>query len=113
MGKNNNKIRSDWSLIITQAQGDTNVDIATSTSQDSGQMRSISLVTMVFLPGTFFAVSSISPSYPDPTPLHLPTLRLPQTVLPLTPTKQDLLLNDLLQLVCLFLYNNNNLHIQR
>ncbi|KAL0931255.1 uncharacterized protein CTRU02_213990 [Colletotrichum truncatum] len=44
--------------IATQwAQGDTNVDIATATGQDSRQMRSIALVTMVFLPGTFFAVS--------------------------------------------------------
>nr|XP_036583666.1 uncharacterized protein CTRU02_06305 [Colletotrichum truncatum]KAF6792809.1 hypothetical protein CTRU02_06305 [Colletotrichum truncatum] len=42
--------------IATQwAQGDTNVDIATATGQDSRQMRSIALVTMVFLPGTFFA----------------------------------------------------------
>ncbi|KAK1714480.1 uncharacterized protein CLUP02_15786 [Colletotrichum lupini] len=42
--------------IATQwAQGDTNVDIATATSQDSKQMRSIALLTMVFLPGTFFA----------------------------------------------------------
>ncbi|KAK1531890.1 hypothetical protein CPAR01_11539 [Colletotrichum paranaense] len=44
--------------IATQwAQGDTNVDIATATGRDSRQMRSIALVTMVFLPGTFFAVS--------------------------------------------------------
>ncbi|KAG7075560.1 protein kinase [Colletotrichum scovillei] len=42
--------------IATQwAQGDTNVDIATATGNDSRQMRSISLVTMIFLPGTFFA----------------------------------------------------------
>ncbi|KZL72851.1 protein kinase, partial [Colletotrichum tofieldiae] len=42
--------------IATQwAQGDTNVDIATATGRDSRQMRSIALVTMVFLPGTFFA----------------------------------------------------------
>ncbi|OHW97445.1 hypothetical protein CSPAE12_03889 [Colletotrichum incanum] len=42
--------------IATQwAQGDTNVDIAIATGRDSRQMRSIALVTMVFLPGTFFA----------------------------------------------------------
>ncbi|KAI3540130.1 hypothetical protein CABS02_11176 [Colletotrichum abscissum] len=42
--------------IATQwAQGDTNVDIATATGRDSRQMRSIAVVTMVFLPGTFFA----------------------------------------------------------
>ncbi|OHE91936.1 hypothetical protein CORC01_12786 [Colletotrichum orchidophilum] len=45
--------------IATQwAQGDTNVDIATATGRDSRQMRSIALVTMIFLPGTFFAVST-------------------------------------------------------
>ncbi|UZP45169.1 hypothetical protein NXS19_012981 [Fusarium pseudograminearum] len=37
------------------AQGETNVEIALATSQDSRHMRSIALVTMVFLPGTFFA----------------------------------------------------------
>ncbi|WQF76370.1 hypothetical protein CDEST_01384 [Colletotrichum destructivum] len=42
--------------IATQwAQGDTNVDIATATGRDSRQMRSIALLTMIFLPGTFFA----------------------------------------------------------
>ncbi|KAK1723675.1 uncharacterized protein BDZ83DRAFT_580335, partial [Colletotrichum acutatum] len=42
--------------IATQwAQGDTNMDIATATGRDSRQMRSIAMVTMVFLPGTFFA----------------------------------------------------------
>jgi hypothetical protein len=33
------------------------MEIATSSAEDSSQMRSIALVTMVFLPGTFFAVS--------------------------------------------------------
>ncbi|KAK1657020.1 hypothetical protein BDP55DRAFT_687103 [Colletotrichum godetiae] len=42
--------------IATQwAQGDTNVDIATASGRDSRQMRSIALLTMIFLPGTFFA----------------------------------------------------------
>jgi hypothetical protein len=36
------------------------VDIATAAGRDSNQMRSISLVTMVFLPGTFFAVRNLS-----------------------------------------------------
>ncbi|KAK3689905.1 hypothetical protein B0T22DRAFT_514680 [Podospora appendiculata] len=38
-----------------QAHGETNMEIATSTGQDSSQMRTIALVTMIFLPGTFFA----------------------------------------------------------
>jgi hypothetical protein len=51
-------MRVDGMTIATQwSQADTNVDIATSTKRDSSQMRSIALVTMVFLPGTFFAVS--------------------------------------------------------
>ena len=33
------------------------MEIATASGEDSSQMRSIALVTMVFLPGTFFAVS--------------------------------------------------------
>ncbi|KAF5557916.1 hypothetical protein FNAPI_5289 [Fusarium napiforme] len=37
------------------AQGETNVEIALATSQDSRHMKSIALVTMLFLPGTFFA----------------------------------------------------------
>jgi Mg2+ and Co2+ transporter CorA len=40
-----------------EAQGETNVEIALATSQDSRHMRSIALLTMIFLPGTFFAVS--------------------------------------------------------
>jgi hypothetical protein len=39
------------------AQGETSVEIALATGQDSRHMRSIALVTMLFLPGTFFAVS--------------------------------------------------------
>jgi hypothetical protein len=42
-----------------QAQGETNVEIALATSRDSRHMRSIALLTMVFLPGTFFAVIKI------------------------------------------------------
>ncbi|KAF4456656.1 hypothetical protein F53441_1212 [Fusarium austroafricanum] len=43
-------------VMATQwAQGETNVEIALATSQDSRHMRSIALVTMIFLPGTFFA----------------------------------------------------------
>ncbi|RKL32800.1 hypothetical protein BFJ72_g10300 [Fusarium proliferatum] len=38
-----------------EAQGETNVEIALATSQDSRHMRSIALLTMIFLPGTFFA----------------------------------------------------------
>ncbi|KAF5229167.1 hypothetical protein FOXYS1_15954, partial [Fusarium oxysporum] len=57
----NEKIRECTSgiegmVMATQwAQGETNVEIALATSQDSRHMRSIALVTMVFLPGTFFA----------------------------------------------------------
>lgn len=42
------------------------MDIALATSRDSRHMRSISLVTMVFLPGTFFAVCK--PRGQDPLP---------------------------------------------
>ncbi|KAJ4249058.1 hypothetical protein NW762_012390 [Fusarium torreyae] len=46
----------DGMVMATQwAQGETNVEIALATSQDSRHMRSIALVTMIFLPGTFFA----------------------------------------------------------
>lgn len=45
---------------LSQAQGETNVEIALATGKDSKHMRSIALVTMVFLPGTFFAVSWLS-----------------------------------------------------
>ncbi|KAF5632978.1 hypothetical protein F25303_9261 [Fusarium sp. NRRL 25303] len=38
-----------------RTQGETNVEIALATSQDSCHMRSIALLTMIFLPGTFFA----------------------------------------------------------
>ncbi|VZH92910.1 unnamed protein product [Fusarium fujikuroi] len=38
-----------------ETQGETNVEIALATSQDSRHMRSIALLTMIFLPGTFFA----------------------------------------------------------
>jgi hypothetical protein len=41
-----------------QSHSETNVEIASATRQDSRIMKSISLVTMVFLPGTFFAVRS-------------------------------------------------------
>lgn len=34
------------------------MEIAKATSRDSKHMRSIALVTMIFLPGTFFAVGS-------------------------------------------------------
>ncbi|KAH8789951.1 hypothetical protein F5882DRAFT_493652 [Hyaloscypha sp. PMI_1271] len=37
------------------SHGETNVQIALATSRDSRHMRSIAIVTMVFLPGTFFA----------------------------------------------------------
>ncbi|KAJ2990029.1 hypothetical protein NUW58_g3163 [Xylaria curta] len=49
-------MRIDGMAMATQwAQGETNVEIAKATSRDSKHMRSIALVTMVFLPGTFFA----------------------------------------------------------
>ncbi|TVY74477.1 hypothetical protein Focb16_v004623 [Fusarium oxysporum f. sp. cubense] len=57
----NEKIREcttgvEGMVMATQwAQGETNVEIALATSQDSRHMRSIALVTMIFLPGTFFA----------------------------------------------------------
>ncbi|KAJ0124309.1 hypothetical protein J7T55_005647 [Diaporthe amygdali] len=49
-------MRVEGMAMATQwAHGDTNMDIARAAGRDSSQMRSISLVTMVFLPGTFFA----------------------------------------------------------
>ncbi|KAK4153467.1 hypothetical protein C8A00DRAFT_33833, partial [Chaetomidium leptoderma] len=49
-------MRVDGMTIATQwSQGDTTVDIATAAGRHSSQMRSIALVTMIFLPGTFFA----------------------------------------------------------
>ncbi|TVY23264.1 hypothetical protein LHYA1_G007945 [Lachnellula hyalina] len=49
-------MRVDGMAMATQwAQGETNVEIALATGRDSRHMRSIALLTMVFLPGTFFA----------------------------------------------------------
>ena len=60
-------VRSSVSILTFanpfKAQGETNVEIALATSQDSRHMRSIALVTMVFLPGTFFAVSLLTHQY--------------------------------------------------
>ena len=36
------------------------MQMARATTQDSKHMRSIAIVTMVFLPGTFFAVSILT-----------------------------------------------------
>lgn len=49
-------MRVDGMAMATQwSHGETNVQIALATSRDSRHMRSIAIVTMVFLPGTFFA----------------------------------------------------------
>ncbi|KAK8081321.1 hypothetical protein PG996_000102 [Apiospora saccharicola] len=49
-------MRLDGMSMATQwAQGETNMAIAMATSRDSKHMRFIAIVTMVFLPGTFFA----------------------------------------------------------
>ncbi|KAF2274430.1 uncharacterized protein EI97DRAFT_435263 [Westerdykella ornata] len=49
-------MRVDGMAMATQwSHGETNVEIALATNRDSKVMRSIALVTMVFLPGTFFA----------------------------------------------------------
>jgi hypothetical protein len=51
-------MRLDGMAMATQwSHGETNVEIALATSRDSRHMKSIALVTMIFLPGTFFAVS--------------------------------------------------------
>jgi Mg2+ and Co2+ transporter CorA len=48
-------MRVDGMAMATQwSHGETNMEIALATNQDSKVMRSIALVTMVFLPGTFF-----------------------------------------------------------
>ena len=44
----------------TQAHAETNMEIAAATRRDSKHMRSIALLTMVFLPGTFIAVGYLS-----------------------------------------------------
>ncbi|KAH6987183.1 hypothetical protein EDB80DRAFT_178465 [Ilyonectria destructans] len=49
-------MRVDGMAMATQwAQGETNVEIALATKRDSRYMRSIALLTMIFLPGTFLA----------------------------------------------------------
>ncbi|KAH8652264.1 hypothetical protein BX600DRAFT_472188 [Xylariales sp. PMI_506] len=49
-------MRLDGMTMATQwAQGETNVEIALAAGRDSRHMRSIAIVTMVFLPGTFLA----------------------------------------------------------
>ncbi|KAK4119078.1 hypothetical protein N657DRAFT_650634 [Parathielavia appendiculata] len=61
IGEYEDKIRActmeiDGMAMATQwSHGETNMEIATASGEDSRQMRSIALVTMVFLPGTFFA----------------------------------------------------------
>ncbi|KAK4445807.1 hypothetical protein QBC34DRAFT_441434 [Podospora aff. communis PSN243] len=50
------KMRLDGMAMASQwAEGESNVHIALEMRRDSRHMRSIALVTMVFLPGTFFA----------------------------------------------------------
>ncbi|KAK5633815.1 hypothetical protein RRF57_009529 [Xylaria bambusicola] len=49
-------LRIEGMVMATQwAQGETSLEITKATSRDSKHMRSIALVTMLFLPGTFFA----------------------------------------------------------
>ncbi|EEY21506.1 conserved hypothetical protein [Verticillium alfalfae VaMs.102] len=49
-------MRLDGMPMATQwSYSDTNVEIALATTRDSKHMRSISLITMIFLPGTFLA----------------------------------------------------------
>ncbi|KAF2635192.1 hypothetical protein P280DRAFT_523289 [Massarina eburnea CBS 473.64] len=49
-------MRVEGMAMATQwSQGETNMEIALATNRDSRHMRSIALVTMIFLPGTFFA----------------------------------------------------------
>ncbi|KAG7139069.1 hypothetical protein HYQ45_003868 [Verticillium longisporum] len=49
-------MRLDGMAMATQwSYSDTNVEIALATTRDSKHMRSISLITMIFLPGTFLA----------------------------------------------------------
>lgn len=64
MGDYRQKIRectmiSDGMTLATElAHTRANIDIALSTKRDSGQMKSIALLTMIFLPATFVAVRS-------------------------------------------------------
>jgi Mg2+ and Co2+ transporter CorA len=51
-------MRLDGMAMATQwSHSETAVEIALATNRESRVMKSISLVTMIFLPGTFFAVS--------------------------------------------------------
>jgi uncharacterized membrane protein len=47
-------------MATSQSQGETSMEIATATNKDSSQMLSIAVATMIFLLGTFFAVSILS-----------------------------------------------------
>ncbi|KAI0406262.1 hypothetical protein F4802DRAFT_107453 [Xylaria palmicola] len=50
------QVRFDGITMATQLfQGETNLQLALATNRDARHMKSIALVTMVFLPGTFFA----------------------------------------------------------
>lgn len=53
---NNESYYQAWNRIGFQ-DAQANLKIATDTHEDSGQMRSIALLTMIFLPATFIAVS--------------------------------------------------------
>lgn len=70
----------EWNY-YTRRDAQVNFSIATATRMDGSQMKQISLLGMIFLPGTFLAVSCSSPSFDDMTDLG-----------------PDLLLNDLFQL---------------
>ncbi|GAB1316369.1 hypothetical protein MFIFM68171_06579 [Madurella fahalii] len=73
IGEYDDKIRActmevDGIAMATQwSHGETSMEIATASGEDSSHMRSIALVTMVFLPGTFFA-SMFSMSFFNWTP---------------------------------------------
>jgi hypothetical protein len=78
----------EWALtyfqvfnMVTQQDSAVNVDIAYKTSKDSSSMHSITILTMVFLPGTFVAVSILLAFYTNTVRLHRQRAYFPVTCL--------------------------------
>jgi hypothetical protein len=67
-------------LTLIQASGETNVEIALSTRRDSKYMRSIAILTMIFLPGTWLAVSPSTHCQQITFPRHAASFRPPKSV---------------------------------
>jgi hypothetical protein len=57
------------SILVEQQDAASNILLATSMKRDSTSMSAIAALTMVFLPGTFTAVSINDPASPLPAEL--------------------------------------------